>query len=117
MERDVLINLSDNYRAHQLGAGFTSQAFGVPFSGELFLVLSSDSVPYRVTEGSLWDERWWLRPIDLFILSFAAMDILCLPQTDCFILLSLKRANKESITRDNTQPEIGIYLCGISAEK
>lgn len=54
------------------GPGSTSQAFGVPFSGELFLVLSSDSVPYRVTGGSLWDKRWLLRPIDLFILSVAA---------------------------------------------
>lgn len=79
-------------------------------------MLSSDcTIPGQ--EGSLWDKKWLLRPIDLFILSFAAMDILCFPQTDLFILLSLKRGNKESITRDNTQTEIGIYLCGIPAEK
>lgn len=90
----------------------TSQAFGVHFTGQLFLVPSSDSEPYRVTEGLRWDKKWLLQPIYLFILSFAAMDILYFPQTDLFILLSLKRANKESITRDTHKQKLVFIYAG-----
>lgn len=94
----------------------TLQAFGVPFTGQLSLVLSSDSEPYRVTEGSLWDKRWLLQPIDLFNLSFPAMNILYFPQTDLFILLSLKRANKESITRDTHKQKLVFIFAGYLLE-
>lgn len=40
------------------------------------------------------------------------MDILCFLQTDLFILLSLKKANKESITRDTHKQKLVFIYAG-----
>lgn len=71
MERNVLINPSDNYRACQLGAWLHITGFRGSFQWWAFLSALL-WLCTRVTGGSLWDKRWLLRPIDLFILSFAA---------------------------------------------